>query len=274
MPQTLVATRDHRFDGSKRRNGLSRLMVDTHNLMLTGVPFMDRNTEASAQDEKIRGIIEQVCFEAGITEEQVKARKRSHEIVMARSLIFFIIRMTTDTPLKKMGKMLSNSLPKDHSTVIHGSKSAFNLIHIKDKEFGVLLYRVRQRLSGIYGIEFDLNDWGSLPKWYIVMARKYYKKQITAETLPFIEDIKVNPSPKVKKESFYQKLKQYENKIVERNDVTDKELKDIAKQKGVIIKRKWGNIPNTMWWMANELGICETRLGNTNELCKEALMKL
>lgn len=268
--QVISAPRNHKFDGSERRKGLSKLMVD----ISLPIKEIDLGTKPEDRDfNRLQAIIEQVTSEMDLTIDQLKGKTRHPECVTGRAIVFFIARITTDLSLIDVGKELSNSLPKHHSTVIYGVNMAFDLIHRKDKEFGVLFYRIRQRLEAHNEISFDLNNFEMLPIWYRNKVKEYYgMKNLTVENLPFIEDIRTNPDS-YEYQTSRQKKAQYEAKVVEESKITDKEVRAIAKQKGILIDRKW-EVPNTMWWIINELGQYETRLGNTNESCKEALLRL
>jgi len=264
MQRATAMCRDHRFDGSERKNGLSKLLIDIY-----AKPIQERIKNEivkmkDVQKQRFQYIIEEVANETGITIDTIRDNKRRKEHVDARAMIVFLTRWTTNLSLSMIGKELSSHLPKDHSTVIHATKIAFNYLHAKDLQFGVSFYRIRQRLEAHYGIQFDINDHANMPTWYRNMLSK----------LPSVEHLDdITEMPQQPKIPTIEKIAQYENRIAENNDVTDNELKALAKQKGVLINRKW-QIPNTMWWIVNEIGAYEKRLGNTNEQCKQALLSL
>lgn len=272
--QTMTSKRNHKFDGSKNRRGLSKLMVDV------SIPQAARVTERVYPDDfkrdfdKLDAIIFHVCMEMNINIDKIKGLSRSQDLVMARGFVFFIARLTTKLSLKKLGREMSAHLPKDHSTVIHCTKKIFDMLHLKDGEIGLLFYRIRQRLDAHNGICFDLNDFQSLPMWYKKLAMDFYKlSSVTPDNLPFVADITVFHKEEEPPISNKEKKEKTENLMIEHNDVSDSELKKIAKEKGVMINRKW-DIVNTMWWTVNELGVYETRLGNTNAKCKQSLLNL
>jgi hypothetical protein len=269
--QVASAPRNHKFDGSERRKGLSKLMVDI------SIPIKEIDLGIKPEDrdsDRLQAIIEQVTSEMGLTIDQLKGKTRHPECVTGRAIAFFIARMTTDLSLIDVGRELSTYLPKHHSTVIYGVNMAFDLIQRKDKEFGVLFYRIRQRLEAHNDILFDLNDFERLPMWYKERVKEYYGiKNLTRENLPFIEEIRTNPDATQHQKSSRENKAQYEAKVAEQSHITDKEIRQLAREKGILIDRKW-EIPNTMWWIVNELGEYETRLGNTNEACKQSLLNL
>ena len=264
MPTATTTCRSHRFDGSERKKGLSKLMIDIYAKPIQQRIKNEITKMKDIQEQRFQYIISEVSKEMGIPIDVIRDNKRRKEHVDARAMIVFLTRWTTTLSLNEIGKEISTHLPKDHSTVIHATRIAFNYIHAKDLRFGFYFYRIRQRLEAHYGIQFDINDYTGMPKWYSNMLEKL-------SSVEHIEDI--TEMPEEHKIPTIEKIAQYENKIAENNDVTDAELKSLAKQKGVLINRKW-QIPNTMWWIVNELGEYEKRLGNTNEQCKQALLSL
>ena len=166
-----TTVRDRRFDGSIRKNGLSKLMRDIFVL-----PENKKNMEEEKIDLEngyvnIAKIIEQTAYELGVEVEGIKGRSRARKFVTARSIICFIARYTTTLSLKQIGTEISMYSPKDHSSVIHATQKAFDFIHNPDTEFIVLFERVRQRLDAHYNITFDLEDLTHMPSWYKNMLK-------------------------------------------------------------------------------------------------------
>ena len=82
--------------------------------------------------KKAQPTIEQVqkftCQVFGVAFEDILSRTRKREITEARHIAQFIVRETYNIPLKRMGDLFC----KDHSSVIHGLKTAKQLLEYDD----------------------------------------------------------------------------------------------------------------------------------------------
>ena len=62
----------------------------------------------------VEHVIAQVCKKYGLSEEDIKGRKKTKEIAMARHICIYIIRKLTDLSLPAIGRILG----RDHTTVM------------------------------------------------------------------------------------------------------------------------------------------------------------
>ena len=75
-------------------------------------------------------IIKIVAEHFGITESEIKSKKKSQDIAYPRHLCMYLCRSLTDVALSIIGKQLGN---RDHSTVIHGYNKINDEIETNEK---------------------------------------------------------------------------------------------------------------------------------------------
>ncbi len=78
------------------------------------VCIADMITAEDSPQMTVENVIGQVCKKYGLSEEDIKGRKKTKEIAMARHICIYIIRKLTDLSLPAIGRILG----RDHTTVM------------------------------------------------------------------------------------------------------------------------------------------------------------
>lgn len=169
---TTTQKRNKLFDGSKNRHGLSKLLLD-----IFVIPIQEKIIEETKKNlcdgyDKLDLIITETSSELNLSIEEIRSKDRHYKYIIARQIIVFLARYTTNLSLKQLGKELSIHSPKHHTSIINNTKKAFYLIHNPDKNFLEIFNRVRQRLDAHYGIVVDLDNFDKMPDWYKKMLTK------------------------------------------------------------------------------------------------------
>lgn len=86
--------------------------------------YVDRSLHRYSTDE----ITDFVCQQMNVTRDAVMSETREKDVVVARCIIFYILRFVCCRQLKEIGK----SFNKNHATVIHSLKTIENMITTKD----------------------------------------------------------------------------------------------------------------------------------------------
>lgn len=93
--------------------------------------YVDMTLHRYSTDE----IIDFVCNKMDVKRESVMSETREKDIVVARCIIFYILRYVCRRPLKTIGKVFN----KNHATVIHSLKTIENMIATKDAFYYALI---------------------------------------------------------------------------------------------------------------------------------------
>jgi chromosomal replication initiator protein len=76
----------------------------------------------------VERIIRVVCKKYGVTEEDIKSKKKTDTVTNARQVAIYFIRKNTDLSLDEIGKIFG----RDHSTVIYSlNKIDLNMKTVK-----------------------------------------------------------------------------------------------------------------------------------------------
>lgn len=75
----------------------------------------------------VDNIITEICKYYSLSIEEVKGKSRKREIVKARFIAIYIIRMETDFTLSGIGKIFN----RDHTTILHSIKIINNTLTLK-----------------------------------------------------------------------------------------------------------------------------------------------
>lgn len=163
---TTTQKRNKLFDGSKNRNGLSKLLMDICIIPIKEKIINDKIKKSFDDYQKLKLIISETASELNIDIEKIKGKDRKNNHVTARQIIVFIVRYTTDLSLRQIAKEISIYSPKHHASIINNTKKAFYFIHTPDEDFLSIFNRIKQRLDAHYGISFDLDSHEKMPEWY------------------------------------------------------------------------------------------------------------
>ena len=82
----------------------------------------------SVRDLNFDVIVEVVCRYYGTPINKVKGKLRERELVLARNICSYFLRLHTHATLKKIGDFFN----RDHSTTMHSISTIKDFIHIKD----------------------------------------------------------------------------------------------------------------------------------------------
>jgi len=97
-------------------------------------------TEASEQNFK--RIIDVVLSETGVTESELREKRRFRELVELRMISMWAIRNNTSATWKNIGKYFN----RDHSTVINAYNTIKELMDTNDRSIMGIVERVRGNL--------------------------------------------------------------------------------------------------------------------------------
>jgi chromosomal replication initiation ATPase DnaA len=78
-------------------------------------------------------VVKMVCSELGITEEQMRQKRKNRSIVTARQMVVFFLCHASNMSLKDMGVFLRPAKPFDHTTMIYSRETMRDLISTDDK---------------------------------------------------------------------------------------------------------------------------------------------
>jgi len=95
-------------------------------------------------------VLDIVCEYFGVEKEGIISSKRTHNLVMARHICFFILRNRFNLTLSEIGLIFR----RDHTTIMHGITNVNNGIFCKDMRHEHLKYlnaEIIERIQPIYG---------------------------------------------------------------------------------------------------------------------------
>lgn len=153
-------------DSPKPKRGLSQLMVAVSLKLKSQRDKIETETVYTRDVARFNIILEEVSNSMNISEELIKASGRKKFPVIARSITIFITRYTTILTLDEMGKRISSSRPKDHSTIIHACNRFMNLYEAQDEAFEEAYEPIKELLHSKHGITVDFNDVLHQPLWF------------------------------------------------------------------------------------------------------------
>ena len=119
---------------------------------LNGVPITKEMAQVCISDMitadespamTVENIITNVCKKYGLSEEDIKGRKKTKEIAMARHICIYIIRKMTDLSLPAIGRILG----RDHTTVMSSIQVIENELRtnpLLDIEINDIIREVRE----------------------------------------------------------------------------------------------------------------------------------
>jgi chromosomal replication initiation ATPase DnaA len=88
----------------------------------------------------------------GTTIEVLPSKTRKGEIVLARQIIWFLIKLNTMITFVEMG----NLFDRDHSTAMHGINKIKDLVSINDKEILSILKRIKKSIDENMNFKLDI----------------------------------------------------------------------------------------------------------------------
>ncbi len=172
--QAVYKKRNHKFDGSVNRRGLSKLLCDvfaqkeTYNRQCIVV------AQAKTDAERMEAIAETVVNVTGFDLEYIREAKRGMLRVDARRLIIFFGRWVTKYGTKAIGAYVSSGIRKDHATILYNTEIVVDKLKVNDEQFVEKFMEVKKRLAQNYDIVIDLENPATYPNWYKRLLQKNF----------------------------------------------------------------------------------------------------
>ena len=133
------------LEGALKKLGAYGLITsDKVTLEVAQAQLSDLISDTEPQAKKVERIVSMVSQHTGVSEEEIKGKKRTKEIAMARHICIYILRTETELSFPSIGKIFA----RDHSTIMYSIDLVQNRIENDpsfEKEMNELIAELKNR---------------------------------------------------------------------------------------------------------------------------------
>jgi len=105
--------------------------------------ILGKDAQSIRKKVKPRDIIDEVCNQFDLSIRDIRGRRRTADVAMARQIAMYLLRTSLDLPLTKVAKELNRN---DHTTVIHAVDKV-ETVTSENEEIAEKIVSIKQNLS-------------------------------------------------------------------------------------------------------------------------------